>query len=167
MDQLVLEETVTDWAGVPAAGIVMVLDVRGNTLQERSLQEDLIRLAAGVGAWFMERGILGRFFIGDEEIPLNVSDGGDSLFAALARIPAASPFKKSGPATEGVWSPAARPMGPVLRLGLHREENPLIHKQILICNGTPREQYGDDTLLVYNSLLKEKISLNRQEDLLP
>ena len=149
------------------AGIVLVLDVRGNTVRERSLQEDLIRLAAGVGAWFMERGILGRFFIGDEEIPLNVSDSGDSLFAALARIPAANPFKRGASTVNHVWSPAARPMGPVLRLGLHREENPLIHKQILICNGTPREQYGDDTLLVHYSLLKEKISLNRQEDLLP
>ena len=58
-------------------------------------------------------------------------------------------------------------MGPVLRLGLHREENPLIHKQVLVCSGTSREQYGDDTLLVHYSLLKEKISLNRQEDLLP
>ena len=149
------------------AGIVMVLDVRGNTLQERSLQEDLIRLAAGVGAWFMERGILGRFFINDEEISLNAGDGGDSLFAALARIPAASPFKKSGPATEGVWSPAARPMGPVLRLGLHREENPLVHKQVLVCGGKVPTAAGDDTLMVHCSLLKDKISLTRQEDLLP
>ena len=145
----------------------MVLDVRGNTLQERSLQEDLIRLAAGVGAWFMERGILGRFFINDEEISLNANDGGDSLFAALARIPAASPFKKSGPATEGVWSPAARPMGPVLRLGLHREENPLVHKQVLVCDGKVPTAAGDDTLMVHCSLLKDKISLTRQEDLLP
>ena len=149
------------------AGIVMVLDVRGNTLQERSLQEDLIRLAAGVGAWFMERGILGRFFINDEEISLNAGDGGDSLFAALARIPAASPFKKSGPATEGAWSPAARPMGPVLRLGLHREENPLVHKQVLVCGGKVSTAAGDDTLMVHSSLLKDKISLTRQEDLLP
>ena len=149
------------------AGIVMVLDVRGNTLQELSLQENLIRLAAGVGAWFMERGILGRFFINDEEISLNASDGGDSLFAALARIPAASPFKKSGPATEGAWSPAARPMGPVLRLGLHREENPLVHKQVLVCGGKVPTAAGDDTLMVHSSLLKDKISLTRQEDLLP
>jgi uncharacterized protein (DUF58 family) len=149
------------------AGIVMVLDVRGNTMQERSLQEDLIRLAAGVGAWFMERGILGRFFINDEEISLNAGDGGDSLFAALARIPAASPFKKSGPATEGPWSPAARPMGPVLRLGLHREENPLVHKQVLVCGGKVPTAAGDDTLMVHSSLLKDKISLTRQEDLLP
>ena len=41
------------------------------------------------------------------------------------------------------------------------------NKQILICNGTPREQYGDDTLLVHYSLLNKKISLTRQEDLLP
>lgn len=149
------------------AGIVMVLDVRGNTMQERSLQEDLIRLAAGVGVWFMERGILGRFFINDEEISLNAGDGGDSLFAALARIPAASPFKKSGHTTEDAWSPAARPMGPVLRLGLHREENPLVHKQVLVCGGKVPTAAGDDTLMVHSSLLKDKISLTRQEDLLP
>lgn len=148
------------------AGIVLVLDVCGNTMSERYMLERLIRLAAGVGAWFMERGILGRFFVGDEEIPLNGSDGGDSLFAALARIPAANPFRRGSSGDAHAWSPAARPMGPVLRLGLHREENPLVHKQIIVCAEAAHEQFGDDTLFVHHSLLKGKISLNRQEDLL-
>ncbi len=149
------------------AGIVLVLDVQGDTLLERSLQEPLIRLAAGIGAWFIERGILGRFFIGNEEIQLNVGDDGDSFFATLARIPVANPFKRPTRESSHIWSPAARPMGPVLRLGLHREENSLIHKQVLVFSGTPRRQYGDDTLLVHHSLLNGKVSLNRQEDLLP
>ena len=124
-------------------------------------------MAAGIGAWFIERGILGRFFIGNEEIQLNVGDDGDSFFAALARIPVANPFKRLPRESSHIWSPAARPMGPVLRLGLHREENPLVHKQVLVFSGTPRRQYGDDTLLVHHSLLNGKVSLNRQEDLLP
>ena len=114
----------------------------------------------------MERGILGRFFIGDEEIPLNAGDGGDSFFAALARIPAASPFKKRANGTSRVWAPAARPMGPVLRLGLHREENPLVHKQVIVYDGKVAESSLDDMLMVHHSLLKGNISLNRQEDLL-
>ena len=148
------------------AGIVFVLDVQGDTLLERSLQEPLIRLAAGIGTWFMERGILGRFFIGDEEIPLNAGDDGDSFFAALARIPAASPFKKRANGTSHVWAPAARPMGPVLRLGLHREENPLVHKQVVVYDGKVAGSSLDDMLVVHHSLLKGNISLNRQEDLL-
>ena len=146
------------------AGIVLVLDIHGNTLLECSLQEPLIRLAAGVGAWFMERGILGRFFIGDEEISLNVSDGGDSFFAALARIPVANLFTKKSRAAQ-TWAPAARPMGPVLRLGLHREDNALIHKQIVVCDRVKLENSSDDILYVPETLLKNKISLNRQEDL--
>ena len=148
------------------AGIVWVLDVQGDTLLERSLQEPLIRLAAGIGAWFIERGILGRFFIGDEEIQLNAGDGGDSFFAALARIPVASPFKKSSRESSHIWSPAARPMGPVLRLGLHREENPLVHKQVIVYDGKFVGGSPDDMLMVPRSLLKGKVSLNRQEDLL-
>ena len=149
------------------AGIVFVLDVCGDTLLERSLQEPLIRLGAGIGTWFMERGIFGRFFIGDEEIQLNAGDNGDSFFAALARIPVSSPFKRQSHEPSHVWSPAARPMGPVLRLGLHREENPLIHKQIIVYDGKVKGSAFDDVLMVPRSLLNGKVSLNRQEDLLP
>ena len=124
------------------AGAILVLDVTARSLREKSSVEMLIRLAAGVGLWLLERKALGRFFIGDDEIALVQGDSGVSFLEALARIPAASWLEariSKGPrnsrnATSApkLWSPAARPLGPVLRMGLFETEDPLVHKQVIL-----------------------------------
>ena len=124
------------------AGAILVLDVTARSLREKSAVEMLIRLAAGVGLWLLERKALGRFFIGDDEIALVQGDGGVSFLEALARIPAASWLEariSKGPrnsrnATSApkLWSPAARPLGPVLRMGLFVTDDPLVHKQVIL-----------------------------------
>ena len=124
------------------AGAILVLDVTARSLREKSAVEMLIRLAAGVGLWLLERKALGRFFIGDDEIALVQGDSGVSFLEALARIPAASWLEariSKGPrnsqnATSApkLWSPAARPLGPVLRMGLFATEDPLVHKQVIL-----------------------------------
>mgnify|MGYP003322242576 CR=1 FL=1 len=53
----------------------------------------------------------------------------ESFLQVLARIPHADVIHHVAPKT---WSPAARPMGPVLRVGLYTDENPLLHKQIIV-----------------------------------
>ena len=133
------------------AGAILVLDVTARNLREKSSVEMLIRLAAGIGLWLLERNALGRFFIGDDEISLVQADGGVSFLEALARIPAASLLEmrfskgkresrntvnsrdavKSKRAPK-LWSPAARPLGPVLRLGLFVTDDPLVHKQVIL-----------------------------------
>ena len=124
------------------AGAILVLDVTARSLREKSAVEMLIRLAAGVGLWLLERKALGRFFIGDDEIALVQGDSGVSFLEALARIPAASwleariskGLRNSRNATSApkLWSPAARPLGPVLRMGLFATEDPLVHKQVIL-----------------------------------
>jgi len=124
------------------AGAILVLDVTARSLREKSSVEMLIRLAAGVGLWLLERKALGRFFIGDDEIALVQGDSSVSFLEALARIPAASWLEariSKGPrdsrnATSApkLWSPAARPLGPVLRMGLFETEDPLVHKQVIL-----------------------------------
>ncbi|WP_405324320.1 DUF58 domain-containing protein [Fibrobacter sp.] len=124
------------------AGAILVLDVTSRSLREKSAVEMLIRLAAGVGLWLLERKALGRFFIGDDEIALVEGDGGLSFLEALARIPATSLFEmrasriaeKSRKLTSApkLWSPAARPLGPVLRMGLFATDDPLVHKQVIL-----------------------------------
>ena len=130
------------------AGAILVLDVTARNLREKSSVEMLIRLAAGVGLWLLERSALGRFFIGDDEIPLVQGDGGVSLLESLARIPPASllemhslkGWRTSRVSTNSrnvtsapkLWSPAARPLGPVLRMGLFATEDPLVHKQVIL-----------------------------------
>jgi hypothetical protein len=83
-----------------------------------------------VGEWLLDREILGRFFIDSEEIAL---DGGSesrkNLLDALARIPPASLAHAKQPAP---WAPAARPMDPVLRIGLYASEEPLVNKHIVV-----------------------------------
>lgn len=137
------------------AGAVLVLDVETRAIADRMRLEPLIRLTAGVGRFLQERGALGRFFIGDEEIPIVSADGGKSLLEALARIP-----QKGLPAAKPhSWSPAARPMGPVLRLGLFPKKEDLVHKQIVV-ESSERTSAADDTLFVnVNKLNAVEVSL--------
>jgi hypothetical protein len=87
-------------------------------------------LTAAVGEWLLDREILGRFFIDSEEIAL---DGGSesrkNLLDALARIPMASLAHGKLPAP---WAPAARPMDPVLRIGLYENDEPLVNKHVVV-----------------------------------
>ena len=118
------------------AGAILVLDVTARSLREKSSVEMLIRLAAGVGLWLLERKALGRFFIGDDEIALVEGDGGVSFLEALARIPGASwqetRTSRNATSAQKLWSPAARPLGPVLRMGLFATDDPLVHKQVIL-----------------------------------
>jgi len=120
------------------AGVILVLDVTARNLREKSILEMLIRLAAGIGFWLMEHEAFGRFFIGDDEVALVQGDGGQCFLEALARIPSALLWSNANrdSCAHKSWSPAARPLGPVLRLGLFSTEDSLIHKHIVLKNRT-------------------------------
>jgi len=133
------------------AGAVLILDPSVENFAQRSVRESLIRLTAGVALWLQERGALGRFFIGDEEIPLVQGDGGESLLESLARIPRHG-IKRTGLP----WSPAARPMGPVLRLGLFATEDSLVHKQVIL---SKKSTTDDSVLFVDSTKMTMEVSL--------
>ena len=147
------------------AGVVLVVDVAARSIQEKYRVEPLIRLAAGVCHWLCDRGILGRLFIGDSEIALNADSRFDACLEALARIPRAEVFERwvrgssvKLPADK-VWSPAARPMGPVLRLGLAVEANPLVHKQVVVASSAASESAEDALFVDLDRLDAEGVSL--------
>ena len=155
------------------AGAILVLDVTARNLREKSSVEMLIRLAAGIGLWLLERNALGRFFIGDDEIPLVHADGGESLLEALARIPAASLLKSLGGLASGStqkrWSPAARPLGPVLRLGLFATDDPLVHKQVVLESHSMaadelKSTVSDDVLAINAKLLERSFEKSRETE---
>lgn len=136
------------------AGSILVLDVSARNLVEKSLQESLIKLAAGVAFWLMERGILGRFFIGDDEVPLLKTNDRNAVLDALARIPRAKIYGSQKKVH--AWAPSARPMGPVLRLGLIPTHDALVQKQIIVVADKRKfEVHDENILLVENSKLNE------------
>ena len=154
------------------AGAILVLDVAARNLREKSSVEMLIRLAAGIGLWLLERHALGRFFIGDDEISLVQGDGGESFLDALARIPAASLLPSHGSNAQNAqkrWSPAARPLGPVLRVGLFATEDPLVHKQVVLDSHSSatdelKSSASDDVLTVNVKLLERTFETSRETE---
>lgn len=148
------------------AGAIVLLDTATPAFSDRKNLEAAISLTAGVCLWFMERNILGRFFIDNEEISLvqngNANgEGQKNLMAALARIPTANLLNAKNP---GAWSPAARPMDPVLRIGLFPKEEPLVHKHIVVCKNSNKlaldlSALSDKVLLVDVGKIKSGMSL--------
>ena len=141
------------------AGIVLVLDTRTRSLREKSLLEPAIRLVAGISQWLVDRGVLGRLFVNDEEYTLPPEGTMPAILEVLARIPHAGladlrdpkfkrnpKYKVRDPQDFDNWSPAARPMGPVLRIGLHAASIPLVHKHVVVSEG--ERDSLDDTLFV-------------------
>ena len=112
------------------AGVILLLDTATPNFKSRQYLEHAIRMTAAVGEWLLDREILGRFFINSEEITL---DGGNesrkNLLDALARIPPASLAYGKQPVP---WAPAARPMDPVLRIGLYESEDAFVNKHIVV-----------------------------------
>lgn len=138
------------------AGVVLVLDTATPDFASRMQLENAIRLAAGIGAWLLDRGILGRLFIGDSEVSLNESDSQhESLLQVLARIPCVDLVHHASPST---WSPSARPMGPVLRIGLYVDENPLVHKQIIVTSALKKQEQKDSLLFVEGCFIEESLA---------
>jgi uncharacterized protein (DUF58 family) len=170
------------------AGAILVLDVTARNMREKSSVEMLIRLAAGIGLWLLERNALGRFFIGDDEISLVQADGGESFLEALARIPPASllemRFSKGTRESRNtvnsrdaanprrvpkLWSPAARPLGPVLRVGLFATDDPLVHKHVILesrslAAGELKSTVSDDVLAVNAKLLERSFEMSHETE---
>ena len=118
-------------------------------------------------------------------------DGGESLLESLARIPPASLLKsgafwnvrntqnvrdsqnarKTGDSANArkLWSPAARPLGPVLRLGLFATEDPLVHKQVVLDTRAKKSDdskfaISDDVLAVNVAHLEQSFELSRETE---
>lgn len=126
------------------AGVILLLDTSTPNFRSRQYLEHAIRLTAAVGEWLLDREILGRFFIDSEEITL---DGGSesrkNMLDALARIPPSSLAHGKSPAP---WAPAARPMDPVLRVGLYESDDSFVNKHIVV--GTLPASTEDKLLVV-------------------
>ena len=148
-----------EFEGERGAGVVLVLDTRARNLREKSLLEPMIRLAAGIGMWLLDRGILGRLFVCDDEFSLAGTDGESVLLETLARIPRADIYTREKKVHEPeLWSPAARPMGPVLRVGLFAVNDPLVHKQVVV-SGLAQNGADDVLYVPVESLDAGEVSL--------
>lgn len=70
-------------------GVVLLLDVSASRIREKMCVEAAIRLCGSVAFWLLERGILGRLFIGRGEVRLGTFDDKRQILESLARIPRA------------------------------------------------------------------------------
>lgn len=135
-----------EFAAERGEGIVLLLDLACADLLSKTRVENAVRLCAGIASYLATRNLLGRFFIGNREIPLENAKIIPTVLSALARAPYPElnkPFPKPS-----LWSPAARPMTPVLSVSVLPLESPLITKQIVVSETAFRE---DDILsLVLN-----------------
>ncbi len=166
-----------EFEGERGAGVVLVLDTRARNLREKSLLEPMLRLAAGIGMWLLDRGVLGRLFVCDDEFSLAGTDGESVLLETLARIPRADFYTRDKRARDPkktsrsqrqtsrgrgdepeLWSPAARPMGPVLRVGLFAVNDPLVNKQVVV-NGLAQKGADDVLYVPVESLDAGEVSL--------
>lgn len=155
-----------EFEGERGAGVVLVLDTRARNLREKSLLEPMLRLAAGIGMWLLDRGVLGRLFVCDDEFSLAGTDGESVLLETLARIPRAEIYTRDKRARDPkktsrepeLWSPAARPMGPVLRVGLFAVNDPLVNKQVVV-NGLAQKGADDVLYVSVESLDAGEVSL--------
>lgn len=126
-----------EFAAERGEGIVLLLDVSCVKLIDKCRIEHAVRLCAGIAEYLVERNLLGRFFVGNQEISLERTKVLPTVLDALARAPypeVAKPFPKPS-----LWSPAARPMTPVLSVSVLPLESPLITKQIVVSEKTYRE----------------------------
>ena len=158
-----------EFEGERGAGVVLVLDTRARNLREKSLLEPMLRLAAGIGMWLLDRGVLGRLFVCDDEFSLAGTDGESVLLETLARIPRADFYtrdkrsrdkraRKKNANDPELWSPAARPIGPVLRVGLFAVNDPLVNKQVVV-NGLAQKGADDVLYVPVESLDAGEVSL--------
>lgn len=126
-----------EFAAERGEGIVLLLDIACSDLLSKTRVENAVRLCAGIAKYLTTRNLLGRFFIGNREIPLENAKIMPTVLSALARAPYPElhkPFPKPS-----LWSPAARPMTPVLSVSVFPLESPLITKQIIISESLARE----------------------------
>lgn len=134
------------------AGVVLVLDIRCRYFSEKIFIERAIALVGALAFWLYERGILGRFFINDDEMNITSGDVMSLVMASLARIQVPPLFSFVLPQN---WSPKARPMGPVLAVSVVRNESDLIKKQIVVSD----LQNNDDSVLHWEPSEKVEVSL--------
>ncbi len=132
-----------EFAAERGEGLVLLLDVSCTSLYDKSRVENAVRLTAGIASWLIDRSLLGRFFIGNQEIPLNGRGSLETILYALARAPYPELHHKFPKPSE--WAPAARPMTPVLSVSVLPLESKLVAKQIIVSD---HEEKLDDRLFL-------------------
>lgn len=96
------------------AGIVLVVETGCMRYLERRNVDAMLRIAAGVAQWLVERGVLGRFLLDGQEVPIPQGFGAlETILDTLAEIPV--PLWWAWP-SPSVFSPSARSLGPVLAI---------------------------------------------------
>lgn len=128
-----------EFAVESGGGVTLLLDVSASRVREKMCVEAAIRLCGSVAFWLLDRGILGRFFIGGGEVRLGTSDDKRRILESLARIPRAKIRQSS---EWGDWEIRSDAENPVLSVSVRKVPFPA-EKQIVVVDGRGNFPCGD------------------------
>ena len=130
-----------EFATEVGGGVTLLLDVSAKHFREKMCVEYAIRLFGSIAFWLLERNLLGRVFIGNEEVRLdNAKNAQEKILAVLARVPYADLHT-----TYNLDKWHVRPDNeiPVLAVAVHEVNWPAVDKQIVVVNREGNRQESD------------------------
>ncbi len=123
-----------------------LLDVSTQNFREKMCVESAIRLFGSIAFFLLERNLLGRVFIGNEEILFQDGKSAQKkILAALARIPYADLHTTC---TLKKWNVLPSAEVPVLCVAVHRVLWPAVDKQVVVVNREPKVARDDSVRYV-------------------
>lgn len=135
-----------EYATESGGGVTLLLDVSTQNFREKMCVESAIRLFGSIAFYLLERNLLGRVFIGNEEILFQDGKSAQKkILAALARIPYADLHTTC---TLKKWNVLPSAEVPVLCVAVHRVLWPAVDKQVVVVNREPKVARDDSVRYV-------------------
>jgi len=132
-----------EYAAEVGGGVTLLLDASTKNFREKMCVESAIRLFGSIAFYLLERNLLGRIFIGNEEV--RFQDGKNAhkeILAALARVPYANLHTTC---TLEKWNVLPDAEIPVLCVSVHEVSWPAVDKQIVVVQ-REKKSVTDDSI---------------------
>ena len=121
-----------EFATESGGGVTLLLDVSAKHFREKMCVETAIRLFGSIAFYLLERNLLGRVWIGNEEVRFEDSKSPQKkILAALARVPYADLHTTY---TLEKWNVLPDADVPVLCVSVHPVTWPAVDKQVVVVN---------------------------------
>ena len=135
-----------EYAAETGGGVTLLLDVSARHFREKMCVESAIRMFGSIAFYLLERNLLGRVWIGNEEVRFEEAKSAQTkILAALARIPYAGLHTTY---TLEKWNVLPDADIPVLCVAVHPVMWPAVDKQIVVVNREVKKAGSDSVRFV-------------------